>query len=483
MLCDIGREPVEEAQPILTLLCFSSRPMSGMEIIEAIAVDIHDQHRHDCDRRLENCEDLLRIYPGLIDIDVKPAVRHYRRIRFSGDVSADVEMVRIAHFSVQEYLLSDRIKQGRAAGFAMSAAIGHLQISKVCLSYLCNEGSPSQSLGVDYDTQLSFARYAAHFWHHHWRQPTHIDMMAELGTWIKALLSVQNNFYRWIQLDDIDGREWTWDEKDDLDCDEVEVPYHYNQKRKRGSYVYYASLLGLDNILSSCLSYPEADANARGGSLGTALCAASKCGHENMVQMLIDAGAEVNAQTKWHRKNALQAASEDGHEKVVQMLLEAGADINAQEGELTALEAASESGHEQVVQMLIGAGADVNAQSSILRTALQLASFFGYEKVVQILLDAGAEVNAQGGFYGNALNDAAYEGNEKVVEMLLHAGADVNAQGGQYGSALQVARRGRRKRSTGKDKYERVIQILLDAGAIDHGQNSDDDGGDVSSSK
>jgi ankyrin repeat protein len=43
-------------------------------------------------------------------------------------------------------------------------------------------------------------------------------------------------------------------------------------------------------------------------------------GHEKVVQMLLAAGAEVNAQEEDYG-NALQAASSEGHEKVVQMLL------------------------------------------------------------------------------------------------------------------------------------------------------------------
>jgi ankyrin repeat protein len=46
------------------------------------------------------------------------------------------------------------------------------------------------------------------------------------------------------------------------------------------------------------------------------------------VQMLLDAGADVNAQGGYCG-NALQAASWGGHEEVVQMLLAAGADVNA----------------------------------------------------------------------------------------------------------------------------------------------------------
>ena len=51
-----------------------------------------------------------------------------------------------------------------------------------------------------------------------------------------------------------------------------------------------------------------------------------------MVQVLIDAGADVNAQGGLH-DNALQAASVRGHEKVVQVLIDAGADVNAQGGD------------------------------------------------------------------------------------------------------------------------------------------------------
>ena len=48
--------------------------------------------------------------------------------------------------------------------------------------------------------------------------------------------------------------------------------------------------------------------------------------------MLLDKGAEVNAQGGWYG-NALQAASEGGHEKVIQMLLDKGAEVNIQGGE------------------------------------------------------------------------------------------------------------------------------------------------------
>ena len=64
-------------------------------------------------------------------------------------------------------------------------------------------------------------------------------------------------------------------------------------------------------------------ANARNGSSPVV---ASEGGHEKVVKMLLEKGADVNAEIRIYG-NALLAASEGGHEKVVQMLLEKGANV------------------------------------------------------------------------------------------------------------------------------------------------------------
>ena len=70
-----------------------------------------------------------------------------------------------------------------------------------------------------------------------------------------------------------------------------------------------------------------------------------------MVEMLVDASADVNAQGGDY-SNALQAASSRGYEKVVEILMDAGADVNAQGGDYgNALQAASLGGHEKVVEI------------------------------------------------------------------------------------------------------------------------------------
>ena len=66
--------------------------------------------------------------------------------------------------------------------------------------------------------------------------------------------------------------------------------------------------------------------------LAIALQEASLCGSVKVVQMLIDAGADVNKQAGYW-DTALQAASYGGRDKVVQLLIDVGAHLNLQGGE------------------------------------------------------------------------------------------------------------------------------------------------------
>ncbi|PCD38699.1 hypothetical protein AU210_007164 [Fusarium oxysporum f. sp. radicis-cucumerinum] len=167
--------------------------------------------------------------------------------------------------------------------------------------------------------------------------------------------------------------------------------------------------------------------------IDTAFQAASAGGHIQVVERLLEAGADVNAAaTVSEGRTALQAASEGGHIQVVDRLLEAGANVNTAAAKYrgrTALQAASEGGYIQVVERLLEAGADVNAAAAAKyggRTALQAASAGGYIQVVERLLEAGADVNAAAAAkYGGrtALQAASAGGYIQVVERLLEAGA------------------------------------------------------------
>jgi hypothetical protein len=105
----------------------------------------------------------------------------------------------------------------------------------------------------------------------------------------------------------------------------------------------------------------------------------------------------------------------------MQMLMDAEADVNAQGGYYgNALLATLVNGHAKMVQMLRDPGAEMNAHCSII---LQAASVNGHAEAVQTLMDAGADANAQGGKYSNTPPVTSRGGHERVVQMLIGAGA------------------------------------------------------------
>ena len=125
--------------------------------------------------------------------------------------------------------------------------------------------------------------------------------------------------------------------------------------------------------------------NAQGGECGTALQAAIAGGHWQVVRLLLNAGANANDKHPFRLpikdprekelvygsragilcETALQVASVKGDVKTVELLINAGADVDALGGECgTALQAAAAGGHEEVVEMLLEADADVNLRNS-----------------------------------------------------------------------------------------------------------------------
>ena len=158
------------------------------------------------------------------------------------------------------------------------------------------------------------------------------------------------------------------------------------------------------------------------------LMRASKEGHIEIVQALLDKGVSVNTKQN-NGYTALMAASGEGHKEIVQLLLAKGADINEMAPalvggmDITALMMASMHGHREVVQALLAKGADVNAKMANDYTALMAASEQGHIEIVQLLLSKGAEVNAKDRDGKTALMYASQKGHKEVEELLIKAGA------------------------------------------------------------
>ena len=101
---------------------------------------------------------------------------------------------------------------------------------------------------------------------------------------------------------------------------------------------------------------------------------ASRNGHLEVVEKLIEKGAKVNHQDIYG-VTALMMASRNGHLEVVEKLIELGADVNIKNIYInaTALMGASIEGNLEIVEKLIIKGADVHQKDIDGNTAMSLA--------------------------------------------------------------------------------------------------------------
>ena len=169
----------------------------------------------------------------------------------------------------------------------------------------------------------------------------------------------------------------------------------------------------------------RADVHAAAVDGTTALHWAAYRNATAIAELLIDAGASVTAENRYHVQ-PLSLACVNGNAAMVTRLLDAGADPNTMmpEGE-TALMTAARTGDLEVVEALLDAGADVSAHETWRgQTALMWAAAEGHSNVIPTLLSHGAEVDARSTKGYTPLLFAAREGRIGSVQTLLEAGAD-----------------------------------------------------------
>ena len=465
MLCNIDHSLVEDARRILTLLCFASRPLTVREIIDGVAVEINTSTGLNRKRRLEDSNDIREICVGFIDIGL--GTDHTTETYHEEELTPTV---RIAHFSVQEYLESERIRHQKAAIFSLTSVTAHAEIAQICLTYLLEHGLSSSNLDQNLLEGFPLAKFAAMYWYRHYQTTAKHDPGLEDS--ILKLFQRQDSFATWVKLHDMD-RSWDTSINFRRTLDDIPAP------------VYYASLLGLDQALHDLVNNEQLEStkipalsptsrssvskniNTQGGRYGNALQAAAG-GYDQVVTILLDKGANVNAQGG-HYGNALQAASFGGYIRVVQMLLGNGADVNAEGGCYgSALTAASAGGNEKLVEMLLSKGANVTAKDSSGRAGLHWAAANGHETVVRLLVEqSGVEVDMMdtyehtpatlaviGGSKGSGVRAGNYlDKYIRAVDHLFNAGADINRRDRDGSTVLHHAIQ------TG---YEEMQKLLID---------------------
>ena len=118
----------------------------------------------------------------------------------------------------------------------------------------------------------------------------------------------------------------------------------------------------------------------------------------NKIKELIAKGADINAKEfkEEYIKTPLHCAALQGELEIAILLIEQGADIDAQDiFYATPLYSATSQGNYEVVKSLIEHGANINAQRLDKKTALHCAVENEYRDIVKLLLEKGANENIQ----------------------------------------------------------------------------------------
>lgn len=157
----------------------------------------------------------------------------------------------------------------------------------------------------------------------------------------------------------------------------------------------------------------------------TVLPAVVRWGDYTLIRDIIDAGAEINAPVTFGGDTALFVAAEKGELATIELLIEAGADVNNAAATFsgnTVLEAASRNNDIDMVRYLLDLGSDPDEGSLI-------AAVSGSVELVETLLAARLDRyhRYSKGYGCGALHYAIKLKNATMVEILLANGVDANS--------------------------------------------------------
>ncbi|XP_067661991.1 ankyrin-3-like [Haliotis asinina] len=245
-------------------------------------------------------------------------------------------------------------------------------------------------------------------------------------------------------------------------------------------------------VLKYILSQNIVDINSRGRSKKTPAMIAAECGHEKVVELLMEKGAnlsltcdtgsnilhlacskgrlevlkyilsqnivDINSRGR-SKKTPAMIAAECGHEKVVELLVEKGANLSlACEKGSNILHLACSKGRLEVVKYILSQNiVDINCRGRSKKTPAMTAAQYGYKEVVELLMEKGANLSLVNDKSRNILHVACSRGRLEVVKYVLSQNiVDINSRGRSKKTPAMIA---------AESGYKEVVELLMEKGA------------------
>jgi ankyrin repeat protein len=429
-LLEISKQTRDYACRLFRCLVASIRPLRVEELAELFAIQPYGDTTLGLNSgwRPEDPEEfILSVCSTLVSI---ANIRGERVVHFS-------------HFSVREYLTSDRIANSLPVShFHVLPKPAHTLLARACLSVLFEL---PHDMNITRLWNFPLAGYAAEHWVEHAQFE---DVSSDIRDWVDCLFDRNKpHLDNWIWLyDGCHGSRY-------------HLPHH--PRRVDQVPLYYAALFGFRDLVERLVVAHPGHVNSRGDYLGAPLNAAIYNGHVNIALFLLERGADVESRG-WRGQTALYMSSSPGYTEVVQSLIDRGADPNTecddwndnyQVVKWTPLHVALRKGRMEIARVLLEHGADVNYQDKFGKSSLHLASRHRSNDLARLLLDHGANLNALDTWGETALHSASSYGKVEVVTLLLEYGANVDARSNPGRAPLHCA---------ADAGHLEVVQVLLD---------------------
>ena len=445
VLRQISQANKAHAHRMLQCILVAVRPLRVEELAEVLAFEFDEAYGEIPKYRaawklddqtqavLSTCSSLVTIVDGWY-LDGASGSRQLRQV------------VQFSHFSVKEFLMSNRL--GDLSYYHIHPLSAHTLLTQACLGVLIHLDDNGDKRSIQ---GLPLAMYAAQHWVEHAKFES---VASRVKDGIETLFDPDTpHFAAWVGIYDLDnpyGRS----------SDEIPTP------------LYYSALCGFyDLVKRLAVKCPE-HVNAIYGRHKLPLFAALEQDHVEIMEFLLEHGANVDARETTGETMLLKVLSQPERHNLVEivaLLLKHGANANARTTSFRrSLHLAEYKGEFKVAQMLLDHKSDVNFQDIDGRTPLhivlgrQLNNEDGALNHARLLFERGAEVNRHDKQNQTPLLLAMGRHWFKLARILLEKGAEANAQSDNGKTSLHILLE---CRTINEDEALNYARLLFERGA------------------